>query len=48
MGTERIHVILDAADSRDCAERIGALHDLEHGRLVVRTTPPCDRPVAAA
>jgi hypothetical protein len=39
MGTERIHVILDVADSRDCAERIGALHDLEHGRLVVRITP---------
>jgi hypothetical protein len=39
MGTEQIHVILDGADRRDCAERIGALHDLEHGRLVVRTTP---------
>ena len=39
MGTERIHAILDGADSRDCAERIGALHNLEHGRLVVRITP---------
>ena len=40
MRLDHIHIVLDATDSRECAERIGALHDVEQGRLVVRPTPP--------
>lgn len=40
MRLDHIHIVLDATDSRECAEWIGALHDIEQGRLVVRPTPP--------
>jgi len=40
MPTDHIHVILDEADSRECAEKVGALHDLERRRVVVRPTAP--------
>lgn len=42
MRAERLHVILDEADSQDCAETISSLHNLARGRVVVRPTPPVD------
>lgn len=37
---ERSHVVLDEGDSRECAEEIGALHDIHQARVVVRLSPP--------
>jgi hypothetical protein len=43
MLVERVHVITDEHDTPACARWFGRWHDLDHGRITVRVTPPATK-----